>query len=161
MTQTILLRSLCALALMCSQAVGSQEAASPAPLPPDPAPAFPELKPVFDQFGGKPGLKLLMDDFMVRLLADARMHTFFEKVEHDRVKRELAEQFCVILGGDCVYSGRDMVAAHEGFIITAADFNRLVEILQVSMDARDIPERAQNALIAKLAPMHREIITPD
>lgn len=51
-------------------------------------------------------------------------------------------------------------SAHEGFDIKAADFNRLVEILQVSMDARDIPERAQNASLAKLAPMHREIITP-
>lgn len=95
---------------------------------------------------------------MVQLLADARMATFFQNVGHDRVKRQLAEQFCVILGGDCVYSGRDMVAAHDGFKINAADFNKLVEVLQVAMDQRDIPERAQNTLLAKLAPMHREVI---
>jgi hemoglobin len=80
-------------------------------------------------------------------------------VDHERVKLHLAEQFCVILGGDCTYGGMDMVLAHEGFEIRRADFNALVEDLQVAMNRRDIPFRAQNKLLEKLAPMHREIIT--
>ncbi len=127
---------------------------------PDPAPAHAELRPVFDAFGGREGLDALMEDFMAILLEDPRMRPFFENVEHDRVKRQLAEQFCAILGGGCSYSGRDMRESHEGHIITRADFNALVEDLQLAMDRRGIPFRAQNALLAKLAPMHREVITP-
>lgn len=125
---------------------------------PNPAPAHPELAGVFEEFGGMPGMTALMDEFMVVLLDDPRMRPFFEKVEHDRVKRQLAEQFCAILGGGCAYSGRDMVEAHAALAIDRADFNALVEDLQIAMDRRGIPFRAQNKLLAKLAPMHREVI---
>ena len=37
-------------------------------------------------------------------------------------------------------------------------FNALVEVLQQSMDAKGVPFRAQNAMLARLAPMHRDII---
>ena len=130
-----------------------------APGVPDPAPAHPELAGVFEQFGGMPGMTALMDDFMVVLLEDPRMRPFFEKVDHDRVKRQLAEQFCAILGGGCAYSGRDMKETHAAFAIDKADFNALVEDLQIAMDRRGVPFRAQNKLLAILAPMHREVIT--
>ncbi len=125
---------------------------------PDPAPPHPELAGVFEQFGGMPGMTALMDDFMAILLEDPRMRPFFEKVDHDRVKRQLAEQFCAILGGGCAYSGRDMKETHAAFAIDKADFNALVEDLQIAMAKRDIPFRAQNKLLALLAPMHREVI---
>ena len=123
----------------------------------NPAPADPSLLPVFKAFGEEAGLVALMDDFMVRLLADPRTRPFFENSSQAMVKKHLVEQFCVILGGPCSYTGRDMRTAHKGFDIDRAQFNALVEILQVSMNARGIPFRAQNKLLAKLAPMHRDI----
>lgn len=124
----------------------------------NPAPAHPELRPVLEQFGGEAGLKALMEDFMVLLVEDPRTGPFFVEVDTERVKQRLVEQFCVILGGDCTYEGLDMVAAHADMGVTHADFNRLVELLQIAMDRHGIPTRAQNQLLAKLAPMHREII---
>jgi len=126
---------------------------------PDPAPAHPELRPVLEQFGGEEGLRLLMEDFMQILLANPQMQPFFEQVDQERTKKHLVEQFCVVLGGDCSYTGMDMILAHEGFTITRADFNALVEDLQLAMNRRGIPFRAQNKLLAKLAPMHRQIVT--
>ena len=125
---------------------------------PNPAPAHPELRPVFDQFGGEAGLVALMDELMVILLADERMRPFFEFADQAMIKRHLVEQFCVILGGPCTYTGRDMKKSHALLGIDRADFNALVEDLQIAMDRRDIPFRAQNKLLEKLAPMHREII---
>jgi hemoglobin len=52
----------------------------------------------------------------------------------------------------------DMKRTHAGMDINAANFNALVEVLQESMDARGIAFSDQNRLLAKLAPMHREII---
>ena len=42
-------------------------------------------------------------------------------------------------------------------MIGRGHFNALVEDLQIAMDKRGIPFRAQNQLPAKLVPMHREI----
>ena len=113
---------------------------------------------LYRRFGEKPGLVALMDDFMVRLMADPRMRPFFEPVKRDHVKEQLVEQFCTLTGGPCVYKGVDMKNAHTNLDIDKANFNALVEVLQQSMDARGIPFTTQNQLLAKLAPMHRDII---
>lgn len=123
------------------------------------APAFPELLPVYKQFGEEAGLVKLMDVFMDKLLADPRMRPFFENSDQARVKMHLVEQFCVILGGPCKYSGRDMKSSHAALGIDRGNFNALVEDLQWAMNKQGIPFRAQNKLLAKLAPMHREIET--
>ena len=149
-------------AAVAPQAADAMPSASPAMASApamNPAPADPSLLPVFKQFGEVPGLTALMDDFMVQLLADSRMRPFFENADQKAIKKHLVEQFCVILGGPCTYGGRDMKETHAGLDITRGNFNALVEDLQISMDKRKIPFRAQNKLLAKLAPMHREIET--
>lgn len=125
----------------------------------NPAPADPSLLPVYREFGEIAGLTALMDDFMVILLADERTRPFFADADQVAIKKHLAEQFCVILGGPCTYSGRDMKSSHKGLDIGRGHFNALVEDLQIAMDKRGIPFRAQNRLLAKLAPMYREIET--
>jgi hemoglobin len=125
----------------------------------NPAPAHPELITVYKQFGEEAGLIKLMDVFMEKLLDDPRMRPFFENSDQAKVKRHLVEQFCVILGGNCTYSGRDMKSTHAGMGVNRSNFNALVEDLQWAMKKQGIPFRAQNQLLAKLAPMHREIET--
>ena len=112
----------------------------------------------FSAFGGKPGIAKLMDDFMPRLMADARMAPFFKDTNQQNFKDQLGAQFCVVLGGGCKYEGADMKTVHAQFDINKGHFNILVEVLQNSMTAQGIPFGAQNTLLAKLAPMHRDII---
>jgi hemoglobin len=123
------------------------------------APRDPALKPVFDQFGGKPGLVTLMDDFMVNLMADARTRPYFADSDREHIKAELVDQFCVILDGPCTYTGKDMEKVHRNLGINRAAFNALVEDLQKAMEKHNVPFRAQNKLLAKLAPMHPAVIT--
>ena len=113
---------------------------------------------LYQQLGGQRGLVVLMDDFMVRLLAHPRMNPFFKDTDQKHIKEELVAQFCEVAGGPCKRNGPDMKKAHSGIDVTKANFNALVEVLQQSMDAQGIPFAAQNRLLAKLAPMHREII---
>ena len=83
----------------------------------------------------------------------------FKEANRKHVKEQLVEQFCQVTGGPCVYRGSDMKASHADLKIGRGDFNALVEVLQQAMDAQGIPFRAQNQLLAQLAPMHRDIIT--
>jgi hemoglobin len=115
--------------------------------------------PLFAALGGKPGLVLLMDDFVPRLAGDERIGSMFKDTNLRELKKQLVDQFCVVSGGPCIYEGDDMKKAHADLRIAKADFNRLVELLQVSMDARGIAFADQNRLLARLAPMHRDVIT--
>ncbi len=120
--------------------------------------ALPADDTLYQQLGGQPGLVKLMDDFMQRLLADARMNPFFKDVDQAHVKAQLVDQFCEVSGGPCRLNGPDMKRVHGGVDITRADFNALVEVLQQAMDAQGIAFAAQNRLLAKLAPTHRDIV---
>lgn len=113
---------------------------------------------LYQQLGAQPGLVKLMDDFVARLIADPRMHPFFKDVDQAHLKKQLIDQFCEVSGGPCTLKGPDMKTAHAGIDVTKRDFNALVEVLQTSMDAQGIAFTTQNRLLAKLAPMHRDII---
>ncbi len=115
---------------------------------------------LYKAFGEKTGLVALMDDFMVRLLADPRTGPHFKPANQQRVKEQLVDQLCSLSGGPCVYKGADMKSSHANLDIKKSDFHALVEVLQVSMDAKGIPFRRQNEMLALLAPMNRDIITP-
>jgi hemoglobin len=114
---------------------------------------------IFQAFGGKAGLVAIMNDFMVGLLADKRTAPFFKDTDNDRVKEQLVDQICEILNGGCVYKGAKMKPMHAEMGINREHFNGLVEQLQIAMDKNKVPFRAQNKLLAVLAPMHRDIIT--
>ena len=96
---------------------------------------------------------------MPRLVANPRTGPFFGPANQQHIKEELVEQFCQLSGGPCVYKGVDMKTMHANMDVNKGDFNALVEELQHAMDAQGIPFRAQNQLLALLAPMHRDIIT--
>ena len=119
----------------------------------------PQNDQLYKAFGEKAGLVTLMDDFMVRLLADPRTGPHFKPANQQRVKEQLVDQLCVLGGGPCFYKGVDIKSAHANLDIKKTDFNALVEVLQQSMDAKGIPFRTQNQMLALLAPMHRDTIT--
>ena len=113
---------------------------------------------VLKAFHGKEGLTRITSDLVDRNLADPRIKDIFATADVVRLKRTLAEQFCYILDGGCAYTGRDMSAMHKDQGITPRDFNALVENLQWAMDKEGVPFAAQNKLLAKLAPMNRQVI---
>ncbi|HEY9142856.1 MAG TPA: group 1 truncated hemoglobin [Arenimonas sp.] len=115
---------------------------------------------LYAQFGGQAGVEALVEEFLVRLLEDERINAQFAETDLVNLNDRLVEQFCVELGGPCTYTGRDMADSHAGLGITEADFNALVEDLVDAMDARGIPRAAQNRLLARLAPMHGDIVSP-
>ena len=114
---------------------------------------------LYRALGEKPGITALMDDFVERLLVDPRIGKKFAKTKLANLKQQLRDQVCQLSGGPCNYEGDTMKASHADMGVRKADFNALVEVLQLAMDARQIPFRDQNRLLAMLAPMHRDIIT--
>jgi hemoglobin len=114
---------------------------------------------LYQQLGEQEGVARIVDSMLEIILADARIKDDFKGTDMKRLQRTLIEQFCVLSGGPCTYSGDSMKEVHGGLEITNARFNALVEDLQSAMDMQHVPSRSQNKLLAKLAPMQREIVT--
>jgi hemoglobin len=114
---------------------------------------------VYQAFGQKPGIQALMEDFFIRLKADVRTAPFFKDSNRANLVEQLTEQLCQESGGPCVYKGAPMDKVHRDLDIGKEHFNALVEVLQQSMEAKGIAFSAQNRMLARLAPMHRDVIT--
>lgn len=122
------------------------------------SPAAPDGS-LFRDLGGLPVIQQVVDDFMRNMLDDTRIRHTFKDSNIKRVKDKLVEQFCQLSGGGCVYTGDPMREVHQGLKLSNADFNALVEDLQLAMDKNGIPSRTQNRLLALLAPMQRETVS--
>lgn len=115
--------------------------------------------PLFTDMGGKAGIDGLVDMFVDIYLADPRVKDVFSQSNMERVRAKMKEQFCVVAGGPCTYTGHAMEITHRGLHLTEADFNAIVEDLQKAMDRRGISFFIQNRFLARLAPMEHEIVT--
>ncbi|HEY8023637.1 MAG TPA: group 1 truncated hemoglobin [Burkholderiaceae bacterium] len=114
---------------------------------------------VFQEFGGKTGIGKVIDDFLGIWQGDPRISGALKDADVERLGSLLKEQITQLTGGPAVYSGKDMKAAHQSMGLHNADFNALAEDLQHAMDKNSVPVRAQNKLLAKLAPMEHAIVT--
>ena len=110
-------------------------------------------------FHEKEGIQRIIDDFVPRVVADRRIGKFFVGVNLVRLNHELVDQVCYLTAGPCAYTGRDMHEAHAKMGLDNGDFNSLAEDLQISMNKEKVSFRAQNRLLAKLAPMQHAIVT--
>lgn len=139
------------------QTAGLGSAVPPA-LPALPAPMTADAAALMEVFGHRAGLHRIATGFGQRMRSDSRTARFFANTKLPSLANQLADQFCQVLGGPCVYEGDTMKASHADLGIARADFLAAVELLQAAMDANGIPFAAQNRLLARLAPMHRDIV---
>jgi len=121
-------------------------------------PAPPRDDSLYDALGERKGINSIVEGMLLNIARDDRIVEHFKKIDIVRLRDKLVEQFCVEVGGPCVYTGDTMAESHKGQHLTPSDFNALVEDLIDSMDALKIPVPTQNRLIARLAPMRGDVI---
>lgn len=113
--------------------------------------------------GGDAGIKRIVSTMFDIVLADDRIKETFDGFDIAQTKERLALQLCELSGGPCKFAGvgknRDMKTAHEDLKLNDKHFNALTEDLQIAMERNNVPTSVSNRLVAKLAPMHRDIVT--
>jgi hemoglobin len=113
---------------------------------------------LFEDMGGGPVLHAAVDKFTDLILADPRINFTFAEANLARFKGLLYDQLCELSGGPCTYAGRDMRSAHRKLRLNTAEFDALAEDLYLALGKCGVPYRLQNRLMAKLAPMKRDIV---
>jgi hemoglobin len=113
---------------------------------------------LYRELGAEPGVARLVEALLGELAADERILHHFRSTDVDRLQRMLNEHLCHVAGGPCAYTGDSMPDVHGGMNISHAEFNALVEDLIAAMNSLDVPQRTQNRLLARLAPMRPQIV---
>jgi hemoglobin len=113
---------------------------------------------LYERLGGKAGITAVIDDFVARCAADARINGKFARTDIPRLKANLVDQVCEATGGPCTYSGRDMHTTHHDMSVTGGEFDALVADLVATLDHFNVPEAEKNELLGALAPMRSDIV---
>jgi hemoglobin len=113
---------------------------------------------LYDRLGGKSAITAVVDSFVARVAADARINKKFAHSNIPRVKTMLVDQICAQTGGPCTYTGRSMKEAHRHMGVTEGEFNALVEDLVASLNQFKVPAREQNELLTALGAMKGDIV---
>jgi hemoglobin len=119
---------------------------------------IPHGKSLYARLGGKGAITAVVNEFVSRVAADDRINAYFAGADLEKLKTHLVNQICQASGGPCKYTGKNMKAAHEGMMITTADFNALVEDLIATLDKFKVGEKEKGELLAVLGPMKGDIV---
>jgi hemoglobin len=99
----------------------------------------------FEQLGGEPALRAIIDRFIDRVFADQMIGFFFARVDRQRIKDKEYEFAAAHLGGGVAYTGRPLPVAHGHHPIMGGHFMRRIQILRETLSefgvANDLQER--------------------
>ena len=112
----------------------------------------------FDQLGGEPRLKEIIDTFIDRVFADRMIGFFFRKADKRRIKEMEYQLAASFLGADIQYRGRALEKAHAKHPIMGGHFARRRQILKETLEFYQIAEDIKNAWL-KHADDLRPLIT--
>ncbi len=110
------------------------------------------------QLGGTEGLRRVVDEMYVRVLADQELSHFFEGVEMDKLVRMQAEFMASITSGDIQYTGSDLTRVHAGRGITRQHFTAFVTHLTSALQSHGVTPHAIDQVLGKLA-MYSDKVT--
>ena len=120
-------------------------------------------KSLYDRLGKKAAITAVVDEFVSRVAADARINKFFGATASDpqrlkKFKGNLVDQICEASGGPCKYKGKNMKTAHMGMGVSGGDFGALVEDLVGALDKFNVGQHEKDQLVGALAPMKTQIV---
>ena len=135
-------------------------------------------KSLYDRLGGDAGIKLIIDDFTPRALADPRVNWQRKGVKQggfsihrgrsvqwndspdavQKLKEHLEQFLALATGGPTKYDGKEMHGAHAGLHITNAEFDASLGDLKASLDKLEIPNREQKELLSVVESTRPQIV---
>ncbi len=120
---------------------------------------------LYERLGGVYSIAAVVDDFINRLMDDARLNANPRVDEaHHRVSRAgfkylVTEQVCWAAGGPQTYSGRPMRDSHAHLAIAPAEWEAFLDDLRQTLDAFAVPERERQELFAIVDSTRGDIVT--
>lgn len=135
-------------------------------------------KSLYDRLGAEAGIKLIVDDFLPRAMADPRVNwkrtgvkqggwgfhrgrfvTWNDSPENvAKLKEHMIQFLALATGGPTKYEGKEMQATHSAMHISNAEFDATLGDLKASLDKLEIPNREQKELLAVVESTRPQIV---
>jgi hemoglobin len=119
---------------------------------------------LYERLGGVYSIAAVVDDFIDRLMDDARLNANPRVDEaHHRVSRSgfkylVTEQVCWAAGGPQKYSGRSMRDSHQHLAITPGEWDAFLDDLRQTLDKFGVPQRERQELFAIVDSTRADIV---
>jgi hemoglobin len=126
-----------------------------------------EKKSLYDRLGGVYSIATVVDDFIDRIMIDARLNAnprvdeAHHKVPPAGFKYLVTEMLCWAAGGPQRYTGREMEPSHRHLAITEAEWEAFMEDLQTTLDKFSVPAAEQAEIKVLIESTHAAIVVPD
>ena len=119
---------------------------------------IPAGRSLYARIGGKPVISVVVEQCVANMLADTRINGRFATTDIRKLKGHLVDRLCMVTGGPCTYSGRDMKTTHVGMRISTGEVGAFVEDLVKAMDMAKVPAQEKEELLGLLGAMRKDII---
>ena len=116
-----------------------------------------EKTSIYDAIGGAESVRLAVDQFYERVLADPDLIGYFTDTDIARLKAHQRGFIAAAIGGGEIYRGRSMKDAHAPLKIQPAHFDKVVAHLVDTLAALGVPEPIIDRIGEKLAPLKADI----
>jgi hemoglobin len=113
---------------------------------------------LYEQLGGRASIAAVVDDFYLRVLADASLRPLFAGPDMGRQRRHLAAFIGYALGGPNEYGERALRQAHQGLGITVAQFGAVAGHLRGALVDAGAPEATVAAVIGAVAALQGDVV---
>jgi hemoglobin len=138
----------------------------------------PASRSLYERLGGENGIKMIVDDFVARLLADPRVNFERKGIKRGgfnlrssqsmawsptadniaKLKTHFIQFMAVATGGPAHYGGEEMRQAHTGRHITNDEFDAAVGDLKATLDKLRCGDKEQKELIAVVESTRPEVV---
>lgn len=125
--------------------------------PKAPRPTSAGTRSLFDELGGEPKLRAIVDDFVDRVFEDVLIGFLFRSANRERIKAKEYEHAAEHLGAPVRYSGRPLRQAHAPHPILGGHFARRLQILRETLADHGAPEAVIQHFVAHTESLRSEI----
>ena len=115
---------------------------------------------LFEDLGGEPVLRQIIDRFVDRVFDDVMIGFFFRSARRERIKQKEYEFAAQHLGAGTQYTGRPLDEAHRAHPIMGGQFARRLTILKETLEAAGVPEHVKQHWLSHTEAL-RPLITAD
>lgn len=126
--------------------------------------AEPHEGTLYERLGGIYSIAVVIDDFIDRIMADARLNAnpavneAHHKVPPAGFKYLVTEMVGWATGGPQIYTGRSMRDSHQHLNITPSEWEAFMDDLQQTLDKCEVPVAEQSELTTIVQSTYGDIV---
>lgn len=113
---------------------------------------------LFERLGGNQGITAIANDVVDNHLANKAIASRFAESDITAMKNAAATFFITGTGGENVYKGKDMLSAHKGMNISAAEFMAVLDDSLAALEKNNVGQREQEEVLYVLYSMRSSIL---